>query len=62
MKIEYTLLTAILLLSLVSCELDSEGINQIEAILETDPFDEIRLESSSNVRIIQADEYKVVLK
>lgn len=62
MKSIYTFSLALSLISLMSCEIDSEGVNVIEATLETDHFDEIRLESSSEVRIIQSDEFKVILR
>ncbi len=62
MKSFYTFSLVLTLFSLMSCDIDSEGINVIEATLETDDFDEIRLESSSDVRIIQSDEFKVILR
>lgn len=62
MKQILTLTTAFCVLFLTACEPDNEGINTVEVILETLPFDEIRLESSADVRIIQADEYKVIIQ
>lgn len=62
MKSIYTFSVALALISFISCGVDSDGINVIEATLETDDFDEIRLESSSDVRIIQSDEFKVILR
>ncbi len=62
MKSIYTFSLVLTLFSLMSCEIESEGINVIEVTLETDDFDEIRLESSSVVRIIQSDEFKVILR
>ncbi len=62
MKSIYTFSVVLTLFTVMSCEVDSAGINVIEAILETDHFDEIRLESSSDIRIIQSDEFKVILR
>ena len=62
MRSTYTLLTAALFLMLFTACDDENGIQEIELTLETIPFDRIRLETSSDVRIIQSNEFKVVIR
>ncbi|MEO5907408.1 MAG: DUF2807 domain-containing protein, partial [Saprospiraceae bacterium] len=50
-----------ILAGLTACEIEEDGIQEIELALETDYFDEIRLESSADVRIIQSDNHRVVI-
>ena len=45
---------------LASCE-DYHGVEEIELNLETNPFDEIRLYTASDIRIIQSSEYRVII-
>jgi hypothetical protein len=45
----------------LSCEVDPV-FNEIELDLETDPFYDIRLETSSPVSIYQSDEHRVVIR
>lgn len=47
-------------LILSSCD-DYHGVEEIELNLETNPFDEIRLYTSSDIRIIQSSEYRVII-
>ena len=61
MKILYSLLLTISIAFLVSCD-DDNGIQEIELSLETNPFDRIRLESFSDIRIIQSGIHKVVIR
>jgi hypothetical protein len=58
MKCKYFILLITGTLGLMSCE-DEKGIEEIEVIYDTVPFDQIRLETSSSVRIIQSTSYKV---
>lgn len=61
MKSFYPILLIAVVVGFISCQ-DETGIREIELSLETLPFDRIRLETSSDIRIIQSNEYKVVLK
>lgn len=61
MKSVYAVLICSVLVGLASCEIEEDGIHEIELALETDYFDEIRLESSADVRIIQSDNHRVVI-
>ncbi len=61
MKYLYLLLLGALTLGITSCE-DEFGIEEIETIYDTVPFDRIRLETSSNVRIIQSNTFQVVVR
>jgi hypothetical protein len=58
MKANFLLLVLLLAVGFFSCEYEP-GINEVEVIFETVPFDHIRLETSSDVRIIQSDAFKV---
>ena len=60
MRLSYTLIAILLLSTIISCEVEN-GIQEIELTLETLPFDRIRLESSSDVRIIQSDNHRVII-
>lgn len=62
MKNNYTLLLGMAFLGISACCLDEQGIEEQEVTYETIPFDEIRLESSSNIYIVQANEYKVTVR
>lgn len=62
MKSIYTLLIASCIVGLAACELEDNGIQEIELTLDTLPFDRIRLESSSDIRIIQSDNFRVVVR
>jgi Putative auto-transporter adhesin, head GIN domain len=61
MKNVYFLLLGALSLGLLSCE-DEFGIEEIEVTYDTVPFDRIRLETSSNIRIIQSNIFQVVVR
>lgn len=62
MKSTYPLLTAALFVLLfTSCD-DEKGIQEIELTLTTVPFDRIRLETSADIRIIQSNDHKVVIR
>lgn len=61
MKPLFPILLVAVVISLLSCE-DENGIREIELSLETLAFDRIRLETSSDIRIIQSSDYKVVLR
>jgi hypothetical protein len=58
MKAFYTLFTTLLILTAFSCT-DEFGIERIEVTYDTIPFDRIRLETSSDVRIIQSSIFQV---
>src|SRR5687767_13606668 len=60
MKSLYPALLICLLTGIVACN-DDSGIQEIELTLDTEYFDRIRLETSSDVRIIQSDIFRVVL-
>ena len=57
----YAFLLALVSLGLFSCE-DEFGVEEIEVTYDTIPFDRIKLETSSNIRIIQSNEYKVSVR
>ncbi len=61
MKSMYTVLILSLVIGLVACD-DENGIQEIELTLDTLPFDEIRLEGSSDIRIIQSDIHRVTIQ
>src|SRR5687767_8675485 len=61
MKPIYTLLVLPLFISLQACQ-EETGFEEIELTLDTEPFYEIRLETSSNVRIFHSNNYRVVLR
>jgi hypothetical protein len=61
MKSVYTLLFASLLIGIASCDFE-DGIRDIELTLETQPFDRIRLETSSDVKIFQSNHHRVVIR
>jgi len=60
MKTNYLLLL-LPLAAFLSCEYEP-GINQVEVTYDTIPFDLIELETSSDVRIIQSDVFKVSIQ
>lgn len=57
----YSLLVACLALFLVSCE-DEFGVEEIEVTYDTVPFDRIDLLTSSDIRIIQSNTFKVSVR
>jgi hypothetical protein len=61
MKSGYLLLCVVLFIVYSSCQYEP-GIKQVELTLDTVPFDRIHLESSADVRIIQSDNFQVVIK
>lgn len=61
MKSRYLLLSLCLSAFLVSCD-DEFSSQEIEVTYETVPFDRIRLETSSNIRIIQSNAFKVSVR
>jgi len=60
MKFIYALLIAITFLGLSSCD-DDYGTREIDITYDTLPFEYIRLETSSEVRIIQAGYFQVTV-
>lgn len=61
MKYAYLSSLFLVLVSLSSCW-DEYGYEEIAVTYDTVPFDRIRLETSSNIRIIQSNEYKVIVR
>lgn len=61
MKIKYLLLYAGLTLGLIACH-DDLGVEEIEVTYDTVDFDRIELATSSNVRIIQSDLHRVIIR
>ena len=61
MKSLYAFLFASLLFGFYSCELE-DGIQDIELTLDTQAFDRIRLETSSDVKIFQSDHHRVIIR
>jgi hypothetical protein len=57
----YALLLALVSIGLYSCE-DEFGVEEIEVTYDTIPFDRIKLETSSHVRIIQSNDFKVSVR
>jgi hypothetical protein len=62
MKNTYSLLAFGLLFGLFSCQIENEGIREVELRLETEYFDKIKLEASANIRIIQSDVHEVIIQ
>ncbi len=60
MKYFYFFLLSITVLVQVSCN-DDFGIEEIEVSYETVPFDRIRLETTSNIRIVQSHHFRVIV-
>ncbi len=61
MKIAFLSSLFLVLISLTSCW-DEFGIEETEVTYDTVPFDRIRLETSSRVRIIQSNTFKVTVR
>lgn len=61
MKPIYILPLLSLFVAFLSCEVDP-GINEIELNLDTDPFYDIRLETSSGIQIFHSDEHRVLIR
>ncbi len=61
MKYTYCILLLSITIGLSSCE-DEYGIEEIEVIYDTIPFDRIHLETSSDIRIIQSNIFQVVVR
>jgi hypothetical protein len=62
MKPAYLLSLLVVVVSFSSCYLDEFGTDRIAVTYDTVPFDRIRLETSSDVRIIQSNTFKVVVR
>lgn len=61
MKAVYTLLAFYLMLGLTGCS-DHQGIRYLEVAFDTLPFDRIRLETSADVKIIQSNTPRVIIR
>ena len=61
LKTTYILLLSFITLGLLSCE-DEYSSDHIEVVYDTIPFEKIDLATSSNIRIVQANYFQVVVE